>query len=212
LVNAGIYWYVPINATMLAYDKDYLVNRGFTTDIDIPEAEKPSYSKSGYVCFYKQISAQKMCSKCEHLYSECTCEEKNGKHYWDYTNGSDFDNRDFWYKIQPKYEETSSQNNLMCEVHIQNDDDPVHGEQLFTFGIAGTNGTKYTLDILNTSTQVAVTETEGLSLSVTLRDAAGEIKTINTAVSAADLQVGEAYNCSANWLFLRNEEKNLPSL
>lgn len=212
LVNAGIYWYVPINATMLAYDKDYLVNRGFTTDIDIPEAEKPSYSKSGYACFYKQISAQKMCSKCENLYSECTCEEKNGKHYWDYTNGSDFDNRDFWYKIQPKYEETSSQNNLMCEVHIQNDDDPVHGEQLFTFGIAGTNGTKYTLDILNTSTQVAVTETEGLSLSVTLRDAAGEMKTISTAASAAGLQVGEAYNCRANWLFLRNEEKNLPSL
>ncbi len=212
LVNAGIYWYVPINATMLAYDKDYLVNRGFTTDIDIPEAEKPSYSKSGYACFYKQISAQKMCSKCENLYSECTCEEKNGKHYWDYTNGSDFDNRDFWYKIQPKYEETSSQNNLMCEVHIQNDDDPVHGEQLFTFGIAGTNGTKYTLDILNTSTQVAVTETEGLSLSVTLRDAAGEMKTISTATSAAGLQTGEAYNCRANWLFLRNEEKNLPSL
>jgi hypothetical protein len=55
LVGAGIYWYIPNNgdATMLTFDKDYLTNRGFTTDLDLDEDKKPEFSKEGYVCFYK---------------------------------------------------------------------------------------------------------------------------------------------------------------
>jgi hypothetical protein len=33
LAGASIYWYIPVNATMLTYDRDYLVNNlGFSTD------------------------------------------------------------------------------------------------------------------------------------------------------------------------------------
>jgi hypothetical protein len=160
MVGAGIYWYVPINATMLTYDKEFLINRGFTTDEGLlVENEdgtvtdnRPYYSKDGYTCFYKKVEAQKMCSGCNHISTECTCKEKTAELYWDYTNGNDYDNRDFWYKIKPRYEESASQNSIICQVRIEEDSDPVLGELLFTFGIAGTNGTKYTLDITNTST------------------------------------------------------------
>jgi hypothetical protein len=54
MVSAGIYWYVPKNSTMLVVDKDELINTyGFVTDADA--ITKPSYSREGYDCYYKQI-------------------------------------------------------------------------------------------------------------------------------------------------------------
>jgi hypothetical protein len=55
MVGAGIYWYVPNadSATMLTFDAAYLKNRGFTTDLDLDDDQKPEHSKPGYVCFYK---------------------------------------------------------------------------------------------------------------------------------------------------------------
>mgnify|MGYP003323363147 CR=1 FL=1 len=49
LVNAGIYWYIPKNNTMLTYDLAYLASKGFDTD----GGTTLHYSKTGYVCFYK---------------------------------------------------------------------------------------------------------------------------------------------------------------
>lgn len=220
MVGAGIYWYVPINATMLTYDKEYLTNRGFKTDEGLlVENEdgtitdnRPYYSKDGYVCFYKKVEAQKMCSGCNKISTECSCKEKTAELYWDYTNGNDYDNRDFWYKIKPRYEESASQNSIICQVRIEEDSDPVLGELLFTFGIAGTNGTKYTLDITNTSTQVAVTPSEGLDLDVSLRNQAGEKIPLSRSTSMTGIEVGETYNCTADWLFHVVDKANEPSV
>ena len=210
LVGAGVYWYVPNNgdATMLTFDKEYLTNRGFTTDLDLDEDKKPEFSKEGYVCFYKQIEAQKKCSGCNKLFTECSCAEKTAEPYWDFKNGTEFDNRDFWYKIKRIYNESSTQNSILCEVRISEDKDPVNGEQLFTFGTAGTNGTKYTLDVVHTSTMVATTPSDKLVLDVFLKDSNGERLPLYTT-STVSTTAGEAYNCEAKWYFRNGADDGL---
>jgi hypothetical protein len=93
LVNAGIYWYVPKNSTMLTVDKeDLLENYGFVTDADA--VIKPNYSKEGYDCYYKQILAQR--------------QEIDGKPTWVFNKdgiAGALDNRDFFYKIKPYYDQ-----------------------------------------------------------------------------------------------------------
>ena len=205
MVGAGIYWYVPNNgdATMLTYDKNYLINRGFTTDLDLDNDKKPDFSRDGYACFYKQIEARKMCSGCGKLLSECSCSEKTAEPYWDFTNGTEFDNRDFWYKIKRIYNEAATQNGLLCEVRISEDKDPVNGEQVFTFSTAGTNGTKYTLDMVYTSTMVATTKNKdegSLLLDVFLKDNNGERLPLYSQPTSGSTP-GEAYGCAAKWKF-----------
>ena len=216
LVGAGIYWYVPLNSTLLTYDRSYLENRGFVTDEDYiltddeeKKAQRPDYSKDGYVCFYKQVAAQKMCSGCNKVFSECSCIEKTAEPYWDYTNGGNFDHRDFWYKIKPYYDENATQNTLLCQVKISEDDDPVNGEQLFTFGVAGTNGTKYTLDVTNTSTMIATTGSDGVALNVVLKNALNEPMPLYTSDYDGTINPGDAYNCKVNWYFHRGSNNPL---
>lgn len=213
LVGAGIYWYLPNNgdATMLTFDKEYLTNRGFTTDLDLDEDKKPEFSKEGYVCFYKQIEAQKKCSGCNKLFTECSCAEKTAEPYWDFKNGTEFDNRDFWYKIKRIYNESATQNSILCEVRISEDKDPVNGEQLFTFGTAGTNGTKYTLDVVHTSTMVATTPSDKLVLDVFLKDGNGERLPLYTTDTVSTV-AGEAYNCEAKWYFRNGADDGLAIL
>ena len=51
LAGADLYWYIPINSTMLTYDKKHLIDRGFMTDAD----GETSLSKPGYIYFYKEV-------------------------------------------------------------------------------------------------------------------------------------------------------------
>ena len=50
------------------------------------------------------------------------------------------------------------------------DVDSVWGEQVFSFGVAGTSGTKYTLAITPTTTKIAADVNEGLPLTIELKD------------------------------------------
>jgi hypothetical protein len=53
LPEASVYWYIP-ETSMLKYDKEYLIKKGFITDADIEdENEYPNYHREGYTCFYK---------------------------------------------------------------------------------------------------------------------------------------------------------------
>ena len=209
LVGAGIYWYVPNNedTTLLNYDKQFLANRGFTTDLDLSDDEKPDFSKNGYACFYKQVEAQKKCSTCGKLWNQCNCSAEKAIPYWDYENGGQWDNRDFWYKIKNNYDDGATQNSLICEVRISEDRDPVKGEQLFTFGVFGTNGTKYTLDLSPADqTKIAVSDAEGMELNMTLTNARGEVLPLYTATTPSNLEPGQAYNCKADWYFRRQSQ------
>lgn len=175
LENASIYWYVPNTSTMLTFDKEDLKARGFATDADLSETEKNEFSRSGYTYFYKKIEAD---------------DEGN------------FDSeRYFFYKIKPYYEQSATQNTIEVYAYLPDRNEPVTGSISFTFSTFGTNGTKYTLAIVPSGTQIAVlgdsTENNPLELDISLRDASNqEIPIIQDSVSA-DASV--AYNFKLEW-------------
>lgn len=186
LVNAGIFWYVPTNSTMITVDEDYLLNEcGFVKDgkILFSEDRKLSYLKEGYDCYYKQILAKK--DGDEWIYNK------------DGIAGA-LDNRDFFYKIKPYYDHGAMQNSILCMVLPQGDPDPVYGEQFFTFGIKGTCGTKYTLSITNaSSTKITTTNSSELPLKVELRDFDNKVIPISTKTSG--LPTGTANGFNVSW-------------
>ena len=140
---------------MISYDREFLLGKGFDTD----DGAMLHYSKTGYVCFYKQIYGKRVG---ENLNFQIDKQEQS----------IGYDNRSFWYRIKPYYEPTAVRNHILCKVIPGEDFDSVESGQYFTFGIAGTNGTKYTLAITNTSSQAAL-ESSGnpLVLNVVLKDA-----------------------------------------
>ena len=173
LVGGGLYWYVPTTATMLTFDLEGLKSKGFVSDHVIEDGKPvridkvkaadqrkaaPSYSKDGYACFYKQVHAVK--------------DEDTGE--YNFVNDSQIDSRDFWYKIKPYYDATASINSIKCEFRPAEDNDLVTGEEFFTFGIMGSNGTKYTLAITPATNQVATTPSKELVLDISLRDSNNE--------------------------------------
>lgn len=114
-------------------------------------------------CFYKKIEAKKLPD------NKITTETREWDK-WDYTNGTNIDNRDFWYKIRPIYEDTAQNNAISVKFVKNSESDEVSGEQLFTFGIKGTSGTKYTLAITNSTDQIASNGVRGLNLRAQLKD------------------------------------------
>lgn len=165
LPNASIYWYIPNTSTMLTYDIASLTGRGFVTDEGL--TNKPSYSKDGFVCFYKKINA---------TYNDAT-------ETYDYTKTTTinsesiiYDERSFWYMIKSYYEQTTTQNFIICKIVPEGESvaDAIETKLFFNFGIAGTNGTKYTLAITSAGNQPCVTSSKSLTLNVSLRDANNE--------------------------------------
>ena len=188
LVNAGIFWYVPTNSTMITVDEDYLLDEcGFVKDgkILFSEDRKLSYLKEGYDCYYKQIKAKR--------------DESGDTPTWNYIDDiTGKDNRDFYYKIKPYYDHGAMQNSILCMVLPEGDPDPVYGEQFFTFGIKGTSGTKYTLSITNaSSTKITTTNSSELPLKVELRDFDNKVIPISTETSG--LPTGTANGFNVSW-------------
>jgi hypothetical protein len=189
-INGYIYWYIPGVSTLLDIDMDYLLNeQGFVLDtnrtvysynpITLTSSQYSSskyYTRSNNVyslatgtyasntqyyerfcskyCFYKQITATKKPDADNEVYEW----DK-----YDYTT-DEIDNRDFWYKIKPFYESSASNNDISCEFIPANSVDAVRGTQLFTFGIQGTSGTRYTLKIVPSSSRKAIGGENGLGL------------------------------------------------
>ena len=201
LVGGGLYWYVPTTATMLTFDLEGLKSKGFVSDHVIEDGKPvridkvktadqrkaaPSYSKDGYACFYKQVHAVK--------------DEDTGE--YNFVNDSQIDSRDFWYKIKPYYDATASINSIKCEFRPAEDNDLVTGEEFFTFGIMGSNGTKYTLAITPATNQVATTPSKELVLDISLRDFNNEeidiIKGQTGDGSATGLQTSWLYKYMGN--------------
>ena len=178
LPGGGIYWYVPNTSTMLTVDIDELSSRGFVNDSNVNP--KPPYHKPGYICFYKQIQGEK---------------DEDGK--WNFNDGNGIDTRDFWYKIKPYYDASANINSIKCEFRAASDNDIVTGETFFSFGIMGSNGTKYTLSINPATNQVATLPTKDLILDVSLRDFNNEEIDLKVGANA----IGETSEFNSNWLF-----------
>ena len=214
-INGQIYWYVPRVSTMIDIDEDDLINsRGFVVDdhkstfsyMDV-SAEKEYIKDTFYIkdgndykictasaapaeyyerdysiqCFYKKVLAKK---------KENADAEPYEWDKWDYTNGvENLDNRDFWYQIKPYFESTANNNELKCEFLKNEDVDPVQGVQIFTFGVAGTCGTKYTLAITSAETEVAATTSKGLKLKAQLKDFHNQLLDIATILTPVNFKI-----------------------
>ena len=204
-INGQLYWYVPNVLTMLSVDVGELKNKGFNLDetrteyqyssieLDAKNYEQNKYyilidgkynlctdenfdsAKKYYekddvstYCFYKQVQArQKTGKEIKDVIYE--------KDKWDFTNGTNIDNRDFWYKIKPYYSNDAINNEIKCVFEKSENPSSIQGTQFFTFGVRGTSGTKYTLEVTRKETSPASSNSkEGLKLRVRLLDANNE--------------------------------------
>ncbi len=188
LAGAGIYWYIPTNSTMLTFDKKYLIeDLNFNSDID----EATTMSRNGFVYFYKQIGYTE-----EEI--DATDIDGNVIYKADGTAAKDTKititelDRQFAYKIKPYYENSATNNTILVEVHIPNPDGGekvTTGEISFTFSTFGSNGTKYSLTLVPSSTQIAVLGDSALGLTLALRNADGELLTLSeTAIEDTSLE------------------------
>jgi hypothetical protein len=131
LINGQVYWYVPLNGTMLTYDTGDLLNlnpeNNFTNDISSQGASE--MHRDGYACFYKTIG-----------YGNSANADKDLK---------------FSYRIKEYYTPTASQNTIYCVV--KKDGYEYKAETLMTFATFGTSGTDYTLAVTPATRQAAIT-------------------------------------------------------
>ena len=156
LVNAGLYWYIPNHNSMLTFDVEDLKERGFTTDADEPTDQ----SINGYTYFYKKLGQ-----------SEEAQTDEDGNVYYTVKD----EDRYFYYKIKPSLEKSALNNTILVKAYKENEVDPVEGETTMTFSTFGTNGTKYTLSIVPSGSQVAVGgKDKPLKLTVMLKDSQNE--------------------------------------
>lgn len=198
LAGAEIYWYVPVNSTMLTCDKKFLTEKqGFSTDID----GKTPYSKDGYVYFNKKIGYTR---------TEEIMTDEDGNEMYD-SNGNalretvitiNSEDRFFFYKIKTYYESSAQNNTILVYAYVPNKEEPTVGEINFTFGTFGNNGTKYALAVTPATDQIAVLpaadteDTSGnLQLNLTLYNANNEKLDMTTGVGDST----GYYNLTAEW-------------
>lgn len=139
LIDAGLYWYIPNTSTMITFDKDDLIKKGFATDAD----EQTPYSRPGFTYFYKKVGSQEV----EGL------DEEGNSYTYDTCKNED---RYFFYKIKPYYEQAASKNTIEVWAYLPNVAEPIKGDISMTFSTFGTNGTRYTLAITPATSQIAV--------------------------------------------------------
>lgn len=205
LAGAGLYWYIPVNSTMLTYDKNYLIKQGFVTDAE----EQTSLSKSGYVYFYKEVGFTNDKVASTDSSGAPLLDAAGNQVYEDNIKITESD-KYFFYKIKPYYESSAQNNTILVEAHIQNGEQTkiTTGEISFTFSSFGTNGTKYTLVMVPNTTQISVLPSDEqnpndpFDLKLTLRNAEGD--PIEMSTDAASLPDGEAdeiitYGLEVGW-------------
>lgn len=139
LIDAGLYWYIPNTSTMITFDKNDLIKKGFATDAD----EQTPYSRPGFTYFYKKVGSQKV----EGL------DEEGNSYIYDTCKNED---RYFFYKIKPYYQQAASKNTIEVWAYLPNVTEPIKGDISMTFSTFGTNGTRYTLAITPATSQIAV--------------------------------------------------------
>lgn len=178
LPGAHVYWYIP-DSSMITFNTDDLISKGFFTDAEIQtDLEMPFYSLEGYTCFYKKIEYNKDKDSYIKSLDETT----------------EYDTRDFWYKIKDYYDPGYSQNYILCKIILEGTTETYEMKEYFTFGMMGNSGTKYTVTVNNVNGN-AVQNNKQLYLEVVVRDS--DNKKINTM----NLTSEENYKDNIKWLF-----------
>ena len=190
--NGGqIYWYLPINGTMLRYkaDSDIIQTYGITPssegDNEVATVEESAeianpHEKEGYYCFTKAITAE--------IPEGGTAEDAE----------VDPEKLQFSYQIADYYSSTYNNNTIYCKL--------VKGVWEFEAAITllfssfGSNGTDYTLSIVPIAgARSAVTKNEACALGIHLYDYTNkEIPIYADAQSHSDDVYG--YNTIFSWV------------
>ena len=208
MADAEIYWYVPVNSTMITYDLAFLKNKGFNTDAEL---EAPTaYSKDGYVYFNRKIGYTEKMEDLLDSDSNPIYKDDGTKQQKSVVEITEAD-RFFFYKIKNFYEPSAQNNTILVEVYVPNKVEPTKGELTLTFGTFGTNGTKYTLAVVPAGTQTSLQpngeeEAGDLELKITLYNADGEALDLNTNYG------GEFYSLSKEWYTKSAAAPNLGEL
>ena len=195
MADAEIYWYVPVNSTMITYDLAFLKNKGFNTDAEL---EAPTaYSKDGYIYFNRKIGYTEKMEDLLDSDGNPIYKDDGTKQQKSVVEITDAD-RYFFYKIKNFYEPSAQNNTILVDVYVPNKVEPTKGELTLTFGTFGTNGTKYTLAVVPAGTQTSLQpngeeESGDLELKITLYNADGEALDLNTNFD------GEFYSLSKEW-------------
>ena len=204
--NCIIYWYFPINSTMLEYKRDELVAAGFSvydpqylrtqTDADMNDFNKWVKEKG------LNISTQALYDQAYGMYTSTVLGlpypppgEPFIQHYrpgyamiWRNIesmteNGVEVLNAattEFFYYIKEWYVPSFTNNTIYCKV-VKSNKYSYEAEQYFTFTSYGTSGTDYSLCITPASRQCAVRDDTPLHLKVEVYDTNGQIMPEETA-------------------------------
>lgn len=173
LYGAQIFWYIPINTTMLSYDvKDFTAD--WSNDGGLYDESNP-HSRKGYICFYRTIGGRDI-------------KDENGEHLRYEINDED---RYFIYRIKDYYSQSFTRNSIECKVILMDDPTPLEATISFIFSSFGTSGTDYTLVVSPRTTKPAADYTAengvNLPLGVALYDYNNErLKIYDTASQIGD--------------------------
>lgn len=173
-------------------------------DYKVPDVSKRYYERvyTEY-CFYKKVLARDISASVD--------QDAKAWDKWDYTNNTEIDNRDFWYKIKPNYNDSARNNTITCVFIKNEEEDEVSGGESFSFGIKGTSGTKYTLTVNNRTTQNAATTSKGLSLYCEIKDCDNEVLNFNDTISDFTIEWNGAYRSGNKSLLPASENINISS-
>ena len=152
LIDSQVFWYIPLDSTMLTYSFDDY-SQEFSHDFFDEVASEDH--KEGYICFYRKIE------------KENSSENLNEKHTV------------FPYRIKDYYSSTFAQNDIICKVKTA-DNRILETSLLFSFSSYGTSGTDYTLKVAPAGSKSAfdyeLDDNEAnLNLDVTLFDYNNEV-------------------------------------
>lgn len=178
LYGAQIFWYIPKNSTMLKYELEDF-DASWSNDANVDPEVTSTYSRIGYVCFYKTVGGNEIDERVE-------------------INDED---RYFTYRIKDYYSQSFTNNTIYCRIVKANHYD-YEAQISFVFSSFGTSGTDYSL-VISPDTEKAAADSNvvdgaNLSLGIALYDYNNErIKILDNAPAVDNL---DPYLSSLEWI------------
>ena len=203
-----IYWFVPLYSTMLTFDREELINAGFSVydpsymraesdlDADIQALDSSNMTETEFQAAVELLRQQLLETPYPLPPSPYGDEYRDGyAMFWkeikstrdpnDNREYLDITTTEFYYHIKDYYVQSATNNTIYCRV-VKKNLYTFDAEQYFTFASYGTCGTDYTLSIVPASNQAVLTDNTPLWLKVQVRDTNGEVletETANTKIS-----------------------------
>lgn len=192
LGDTVVYWYIPIQNTMLKVNYEYLNEIGFSrlsSMLNVFEANGntddfnlyKAYEKPGFECFFKEIK-----------------------------KASALTDSKIYYSIQPLYSQTANLNTIYCL--LEKEDKLFNANITFSFSTYGTAGTQYTLSITPLGSQSAIEKITQKPLIVEISFSGFEGATIENPPLVTPTWITEVDNPSWAPAYREATDKDLVSV